>query len=290
MTLKQRLGSWLIPRLPVNPWVFRTFRVELNAMLVRLLHRLHPGWIARRRSSASMARRLVGVAIDSRPDRNAPVIDLSNSYIGSLHVLDWQRVAGLIAADTDNGIGIAGAGFNLRILPVRVLGKCGGYDSDIIDGIRTRLPEIRLAAPPGVSVEPIFDQSIFVRAAVSAVQHEILLVGGLVALVGRAALHTGRFGVGGLLDRLVGLFGRGNVCVELQRHLLRDEEEDNMALAELAKAFRVPVVAANGVSHATPEDRALMDVLTCVRHHTTIDEAGRLLARKQGLRKLLASL
>ena len=50
MTLKQRLGSWLIPRLPVNPWVFRTFRVELNAMLVRLLHRLHPGWIARRRS------------------------------------------------------------------------------------------------------------------------------------------------------------------------------------------------------------------------------------------------
>ncbi len=42
------------------------------------------------------------------------------------------RVAGLIAADTDNGIGIAGAGFNVRIQPVRVLGKCGGYDSDVI--------------------------------------------------------------------------------------------------------------------------------------------------------------
>lgn len=50
MTLKQRLGGWLIPRLPVNPWVFRTFRVETNAMWVRLLHRFHPGWIARRRS------------------------------------------------------------------------------------------------------------------------------------------------------------------------------------------------------------------------------------------------
>lgn len=49
MTLKQRLGGWLIPRLPVNPWVFRTFRVEFNAMWVRLLHRIHPGWIARRR-------------------------------------------------------------------------------------------------------------------------------------------------------------------------------------------------------------------------------------------------
>jgi predicted SAM-dependent methyltransferase len=48
-TLKQRLGAWLIPRLPVNPWVFRTFRVELNAMLVRALNRAHPAWIARRR-------------------------------------------------------------------------------------------------------------------------------------------------------------------------------------------------------------------------------------------------
>lgn len=42
------------------------------------------------------------------------------------------RVAGLIAANTDNGLGIAGAGFNLRVLPVRALGKCGGYDSDVL--------------------------------------------------------------------------------------------------------------------------------------------------------------
>ena len=47
---------------------------------------------------------------------------------------------------------------------------------------------------------------------------------GLVAIaVGRCSTR-GSYGVGGLLDRLVGLFGRGNVCVELQRHLLRDEE------------------------------------------------------------------
>ena len=42
------------------------------------------------------------------------------------------RVAGLIAADTDNATGIAGAGFHLRILPARALGKCGGYDSDVL--------------------------------------------------------------------------------------------------------------------------------------------------------------
>ncbi|MFH1496274.1 MAG: efflux RND transporter permease subunit, partial [Verrucomicrobiota bacterium] len=35
--------------------------------------------------------------------------------------------------------------------------------------------------PEGLNLEPIFDQSVFVRAAVSGVEHEILLVGGLVA-------------------------------------------------------------------------------------------------------------
>jgi serine protease len=46
------------------------------------------------------------------------------------------RVAGIIGAATDNGLGIAGTGWNAHILPVRVLGKCGGYDSDIIAGIK----------------------------------------------------------------------------------------------------------------------------------------------------------
>ncbi len=45
-------------------------------------------------------------------------------------------VSGLIAALTNNGIGMAGAAPGVRVLPVRVLGKCGGYDSDIIAGLR----------------------------------------------------------------------------------------------------------------------------------------------------------
>ena len=85
--------------------------------------------------------------------------------------------------------------------------------------------------------------------------------------------------MGGLLDRIVGLFGRANVCVELQRHLLRDEESDLVALTGLARAFRVPVVATNGVRFAAAEDRPLFDVLTCVHHTTTLDAAGRRLAR-----------
>jgi error-prone DNA polymerase len=101
---------------------------------------------------------------------------------------------------------------------------------------------------------------------------------GLVALAGRAALDGRRYGVGGLLDRLVGLFGRGSVYVELQRHLRRDEERDNDALASLAAAFRVPTIATNGVRFATPASRPLFDVLTCIHHHTDLVSAGRRLA------------
>ena len=43
---------------------------------------------------------------------------------------------GLIGAQTDNVVGIAGLGRNVRVMPVRVLGKCGGYDSDILAGVR----------------------------------------------------------------------------------------------------------------------------------------------------------
>ncbi len=50
-----------------------------------------------------------------------------------------------------------------------------------------------------------------------------------------------QLGVGGLLDQLVGLFGRDNVYVELQRHLLREEEAELQTLIDLADTFHVPV-------------------------------------------------
>jgi error-prone DNA polymerase len=105
------------------------------------------------------------------------------------------------------------------------------------------------------------------------------LTSGLIALAGRPVLDARRHGVGGMLDQLVGLFGRDRVYVELQRHLLRDEECDNEALTELARAYRVPIVATNGVRFATAGERPLFDVLSCIYHRTTLDAAGRLLAR-----------
>src|SRR3954451_24748608 len=102
---------------------------------------------------------------------------------------------------------------------------------------------------------------------------------GLVALAGREGLRVKRHGVGGLLDRLVGMFGHGNVYVELQRHLLRDEEADNDSLVDLAGAYHVPIIATGGVRFATPEERPLFDVLTCIHHGVTLETAGRRLAR-----------
>ena len=44
-------------------------------------------------------------------------------------------VSGEVAELTNNGIGMAGIAYNAKVLPVRVLGHCGGYDSDISDAI-----------------------------------------------------------------------------------------------------------------------------------------------------------
>ncbi len=46
------------------------------------------------------------------------------------------QTAGLIGAATNNGTGMASVGRDVMLLPLRVLGKCGGYDSDIIDAMR----------------------------------------------------------------------------------------------------------------------------------------------------------
>ena len=45
-------------------------------------------------------------------------------------------IAGLVAAHTNNGVGVAGINWSGRVLPVRVAGKCGADVADIIDGMR----------------------------------------------------------------------------------------------------------------------------------------------------------
>lgn len=45
------------------------------------------------------------------------------------------HVAGTVAAVTNNGVGVAGTAPEAKVVPVRVLGRGGGYDSDIADAV-----------------------------------------------------------------------------------------------------------------------------------------------------------
>jgi serine protease len=60
------------------------------------------------------------------------------------------QVAGIIGAATGNGVGMAGAGWNVRVLPVRVLGKCFGYTADVVSAIRWAAG----IAVPGLPLNP----------------------------------------------------------------------------------------------------------------------------------------
>ena len=98
---------------------------------------------------------------------------------------------------------------------------------------------------------------------------------GLVALLGSACATQPE-------DRaqfLIHTLGRENVFVEIQRHFLRGEKRINQQLVDLAAHYRLPILATNGVQHARPRGREVLDVFTCIREHTHLDAAGKLLTR-----------
>ena len=58
-----------------------------------------------------------------------------------------------------------------------------------------------------------------------------------------------------------------------------EEETRNRAAVAIARSLNLPLLATNGVCHATAKDRELCDAFTAIRHHRTLSTAGRLLAR-----------
>ncbi|MGH8178921.1 MAG: S8 family serine peptidase [Steroidobacter sp.] len=103
-----------------------------------------------------------------------PPFDASNCIpAGSSHVdSTWHgtRVAGLIGALTNNAVGVAGAGWNTLLLPVRVLGKCGGFDSDIITAMRWAAGLPVSGAPPNLNPAKIINMSLGGDGACSLAQ------------------------------------------------------------------------------------------------------------------------
>ncbi|MDG2122112.1 MAG: error-prone DNA polymerase [Verrucomicrobiales bacterium] len=110
--------------------------------------------------------------------------------------------------------------------------------------------------------------------------------GALVALTGdeegavRRSLVRGDYaGTAAAGQRLVRVFGKGNVYVEVQRHRVRGEGWVNRRLGELGRTLGLPLLATNGVCSVEREGRLLADAFTCLREHVSLDEAGMLLAR-----------
>ena len=82
-----------------------------------------------------------------------------------------------------------------------------------------------------------------------------------------------------ILEWLVDVFGKGNVYAEVQRHFDREEEARNQAVVEIARQLQLPLLATNGICHASPAQRQIADVFTCIRNHVRLETAGRLLAK-----------
>ncbi|RSO02100.1 protease [Streptomyces sp. WAC 05379] len=70
------------------------------------------------------------------------------------------HVAGTIAAVTNNGKGVAGIAYGAKVSPLRVLGKCGGYDSDIIDAITWASGGTVSGVPANANVAKVINMSL----------------------------------------------------------------------------------------------------------------------------------
>ena len=133
------------------------------------------------------------------------------------------------------------------------------------------ITRMKLRAPKGKGAVTEQELSAYARGL-------ICLTGGeygplTLAIPGKTGRRT--------IEQLIGIFGRENVYVELQRHYEREEEAINQQALSLAETFRLPLLATNGVRYALPHEREILDVFTCIRNHRTLETAGRLLAKNR---------
>ncbi len=148
----------------------------------------------------------------------------------------------------------------------------------MITAAKMRVLNPGASAPDGSAVEPVYPAKGESRITLDDLER---YGHGLICLAGGVKSPLSRMIVRGedpidLCRRLGAIFGAGNFYIDLQRHLDAGEERLNRKLAALADAARIPVVATNDVCHGG-SDRSLLDVLTCIRLKTTLEEAGRAL-------------
>jgi error-prone DNA polymerase len=169
------------------------------------------------------------------------------------------------------------------VLPLLVMNR-GGYRNLCRLLTRTKLEP----RPAGLGHPDLAERK---RPSYAAPEELEAVADGLSALTGDTegpVLHAWRTGGADAAERaLVGLlrvFGPDRVAVELQRHGLRGEDRAERLLVALAERHRLPLVATGGVLFAREDGREIADVFACLRHHTTLDAAGRRLLANAGRR------
>ena len=126
-------------------------------------------------------------------------------------------MAGIIAANANNA-GIAGINWSAKLLPVRVVGKCGGYESDIIDGMRWAAGIAVAGVPDNPNVAKILNVSLAAVGACSgayqsAVNDVVNKGVAVIAAAGNSASPTSNYSPGncngvitvGAVDKFGGL-------------------------------------------------------------------------------------
>ena len=112
-------------------------------------------------SSVAMAND--GNGRDSSPSDPGDWVTANECFAGSpASNSSWHgtHVSGTIGAASNNGLGVAGVNWNSKILPVRVLGKCGGSVSDIADAMRWSAGLTVSGAPANVNPAKVLNLSL----------------------------------------------------------------------------------------------------------------------------------
>ncbi len=88
-----------------------------------------------------------------------------------------------------------------------------------------------------------------------------------------ALLRDDQHGALGALDALCAIFGSAHVWIEVQQPGLHDDRKLSYVQAKLARMRGVGLVATGNAHYATPDDRDLQDIVTCIKNHVPLTRA-----------------
>ena len=100
--------------------------------------------------------------------RDADAHDVGDAYRNKNSSWHGTHVAGTIAAVGNNAKGVIGVAYGAKVVPVRVLGKGGGYTSDIADGITWASGGSVAGAPVNANPAEVINMSLGGSGACSA--------------------------------------------------------------------------------------------------------------------------